>query len=233
MPGAPHPQTPDSKPPGAEVEETPYRREPGYALRYRDRRFAAGSGPTTHRRESAALAMLLRDCPPDAGPWLDVPSGAGRLTPLLPGRVVQVDRDAAMLRACPADAARARACASALHLPFADRSFAGVLCMRLLQHLPTQGERERVLGELARVSRGPVLFSYFEACSLPALRRRVRRSFGKTRSGRSAVAWRELRASLAAAGLRPVRRIPLLRWLSEQTLVLATRLDAVAERSFG
>ena len=90
-----------------------------------------------------------------------------------------------------------------------------------------------MLGELARVSRGPVLFSYFEAHSLPALRRRVQRCFGKTRSGRSAVAWRELRASLAAAGLRPLRRIPLLRWFSEQTLVLATRVDGTTERSLG
>lgn len=202
--------------------DPPYRREVGYAERYRDARFASGSGPRTHAREVAALRRLLAEAAAP-GCWLDVPSGAGRLSPLLGDQVMQVDRDYAMLRACPRATGHRRACASALHLPFADASFAGVLCMRLLQHLPDAATRQRTFAELARVSRGPVLFSYFEARSVTAWRRQLRRALGKHRSGRHAVAWATLRSDLAAAGLRPVRRLPLLRWLSEQTLVLATR----------
>lgn len=192
-------------------EETPrdnvYVREPGYAERYRDRRFTEGSGPRTHRRELAALVELLHGRPIITGPWLDVPCGAGRFSDVLPQPVVQVDRDRAMLLACPPRNGRPRACASAARLPFADATFSGVLCLRLFQHLGGPGERARVLAELARVTRGLVLFSYFEAWSAQHLRRVVRGRLGRRPSGRSAVPW------------------STVRFFSEQTLVLAERVS--------
>lgn len=208
----------------ADAAESPYVREHGYAERYRDERFTRASGPRTHHREAAAIALLLRAAGPRPGAWLDVPAGAGRLSDLLPQPVVQVDRDPRMLRAAPTRAGRARVCASALRLPFADGAFAGVLCMRLLQHLAQPGERAQVLAELARVSRGPVVFSYFERGSLQHWRRALRRALGKTRSGRMSVSWRVLREDLAAAGLQPLRRLPLRRWVSDQVLVLAAAI---------
>lgn len=199
------------------MHETPYRREPGYAERYRDRRFRTGSGAATDRRERAALRALLRQCTTAAGPWLDAPSGAGRMSDELPGPVVQVDRDPAMLVA--AGPGRARACASVHALPFADDSFAGVLCHRLLQHIPQSGERAVVLRELARVCRGPIVLSFFDRCSLQHLRRTVRRWFGKNRSGRSAIGRGEFLRELRAAGLEPIAVRALRRFLGEQTLV--------------
>jgi len=210
--------------PGSPLPVSVYRREPGYAVRYRDRRFRTGHGPATHRRELAAIAALLRRAGVGNGPWLDVPSGAGRLSDACPQPVVQVDRDLAMLRACAPQPGRFQVRACATHLPFADGAFAGVLCLRLLQHLAPAAERIRVLAELARVSRGPVLFSYFDALSLQHWRRQLRRAFGKPRSGRSSVRWPELRQQLESAGLRPIARRPLRRWVSEQTLVLAVRI---------
>jgi ubiquinone/menaquinone biosynthesis C-methylase UbiE len=205
------------------VEPTPYRREPGYAERYRDRRFSTGHGERTDRRERAALRALLASVPAPAGPWLDVPAGAGRLCSLLPGPVVQVDRDAAMLALTAAPGPRVRGCASAL--PFADGAFAGVLCCRLLQHLPRPEERIAVLRELARVSRGPVVVSFFDAWSLLHLRRRLRRWLGKPRSGRGATSRSTFRREALAAGLVPVRAVALLRLVSEQTLVLCRRAE--------
>jgi ubiquinone/menaquinone biosynthesis C-methylase UbiE len=200
------------------VHETPYRREPGYAERYRDRRFHSGSGAATDRRERQALRTLLQRCTAHPGPWLDAPSGAGRMSDELPGPVIQVDRDAAMLVA--AGQGRPRACASVHALPFADACFAGVLCHRLLQHVPGAAERITVLRELARVSRGVVVLSFFDRCSLQHLRRTVRRWFGKTRSGRSAVGRRQLFGELRAAGLEPIAvRALRLRFVGEQTLV--------------
>jgi ubiquinone/menaquinone biosynthesis C-methylase UbiE len=202
------------------VSETPYQREPGYSLRYRDRRFAEGSGASTDRRERAALRALLAAAGPGpAGPWLDAPAGAGRMSDELPGdRVVQVDRDAAMLVA--AGPARPRAVASVHALPFVDRAFAGVLCHRLLQHIPTAAERHGILRELARVSRGPVVLSFFDARSLQHWRRVLRRATGKKRSGRAAVARAAFLAELRAAGLEPVMVRALRRFVAEQTLVL-------------
>lgn len=203
------------------MDETPYVREAGYANRYRDTRFHVGYGPRTDARERAGIVHLLALAGNPRGPWLDVPSGAGRLSELLPPPVVQSDRDPAMLVA--AGPRHDRACASAASLPFADRSFTGALCMRLLQHIPGPRERTCILAELARVTTGPVIVSFFDSCSLQAARRWVRRLTGKKRSGRSSVSRRQLTAELRAAGLEPVRWHATLRFLGEQTLVLCQK----------
>jgi hypothetical protein len=210
------------------VHETPYEREPGYALRYRDRRFTVGTGSRTDRRERAALRALLAHAVWSNGPWLDAPSGAGRMSDELPGPVVQADRDPAMVGACPPT--RPRVCASVHALPFADGSFAGALCHRLLQHIPTPVERITILTELRRVTRGPIVVSFFDACSVQHLRRTLRRWFGKKRSGRCAVGWRGFRRELQAAGLRPVATRSLWPLLGEQTLVLCEPVDAPGAR---
>jgi hypothetical protein len=207
--------------PGTARNETAYVRESGYAERYRDARFRTGSGPRTDRRERRAIAKLLRGIRTSEGPWIDVPCGAGRLSDLLPGPVVQVDRDPAMVRAVQADGTT-RICASAHALPFADGTFAGALCMRLFQHLPHGEERVQVLSELRRVTRGPIVLSFFHATSVQHVRRVVsRRLRRKPVSGRSAVTLRRFFAEMSRAGLRPVRCAPLLPFLSDQWVVLA------------
>jgi len=200
------------------VRETPYEREPGYATRYRERRFTSGSGDATDRRERHALRTLLAVAPATPGPWLDAPAGTGRMSDELPGPVVRLDRDPAMLVA--AGAALPRVCASVHAMPFADGAFFGVLCHRLLQHIPTADERRTILRELARCSRGIVIVSFFDARSLQHARRVVRRWTGKKHSGRSAVARSTFLAECRAAGLEPVAVAALRRFVAEQTLVL-------------
>jgi hypothetical protein len=211
-----------------EADETPYIRPGGYPEHYRDQRFAAGSGRRTHSRETRAICHLLDLAaelgPKAAGPWLDAPSGAGRMSTLLPGPVVQVDRDLAMLTASAG--AGPRVCASVQRLPFRDRAFAGVLCMRLLHHIPTAEERRRILAELRRVSRGPVLLSFFHSVSLQHARRCLARRLYKARSGRSAVRWQDFAEDLRVAGLEVVATRPLARFISEQWLVLARPVRA-------
>ncbi|MCA8975707.1 MAG: class I SAM-dependent methyltransferase [Planctomycetes bacterium] len=203
------------------MPETPYLREPGYALRYRDDRFRTGSGPATDVRERRALRRLLAHAGATTGRWLDAPCGAGRMSDELPPPVVQLDRDPAMVAA--ANGPGLRVCASVNALPFADDSFAGALCHRLLQHIPTPDERVTILRELARVTNGPIVVSFFDRLSLQHLRRCVRRRFGKRRSGRSAISRRALRRELAAAGLQPTAVAALRRFVSDQTLVLCVR----------
>ena len=205
-----------------EPADTPYERGPDYPEHYRDRRFTDGTGARTHRREVLALSRLLSLVPDAGGPWLDIPSGAGRLSALLPGPVVQVDRNRAMLAASPGN--RPRVCAAGSRLPFAAETFGGALCFRLMHHLHREDERVRILAELARVSRGPVLVSYFDAVSLQHVRRILRRALGGRRSGRTAITWREFHRNLRRAGLSPQARLPLGRWISEQCVVLARRV---------
>ena len=202
--------------------ETPYAREPGYAERYRDRRFTHGSGRRTDRLEVQAIQRLLALASKTTdlqGDWLDAPSGAGRLSELLPGTPIRSDRNLAMLQAC--DSRMPKVCASLHQLPFTDQAFAGVLCMRLLHHIPQSSERRRILSELRRVSRGPVILSFFHSISLQHARRKIARQLGKTRSGRCAIRFSVLREDLAAAGLEVLATRPLLRFVSEQWLVLA------------
>jgi len=203
------------------VHESPYDREPGYAARYRDRRFHTGSGAGTDARERAALRALLALQRWPAGTWLDAPCGAGRMSDELPGPAVRIDRDVAMVAACPGPGPRA--CASVHNLPFGDGAFAGALCLRLLQHIATPVERITILRELARVTAGPVVVSFFDAGSLQHLRRQVRRCLGKNRSGRSAVPRAAFVGELRAAGMRVVAMRALRRFVAEQTLVLCVR----------
>jgi len=203
------------------VPESPYHREPGYALRYRDHRWVTGSGASTDQRERRALRALLARASYGPGAWLDAPCGAGRLSLELPAAVVQVDRDQAMVRA--AGDASARACASVHALPFRDQAFAGALCMRLLQHIATSRERVQILRELARVSRGPVVISFFDRLSLQHLRRCLRSARGKRRSGRFAISRAQFARDLREAGLEPVRIRSLRRFVGEQTLALCRR----------
>lgn len=201
--------------------ERAFERPPGWELEYRDRRFHSGSGPGTDRRERRALRALLARAGARPGTWLDVPSGAGRMSELLPGPVVAVDHSLEILRAIQAPRGP-RLRASAFELPFADASFAGVLCHRLLHHVPLASDRVRILAELRRVSEGPVIASFFHAVSLQNARRALaRRLRGKRRSSRGGITLRAFLRDLAAAGLELVAARPLLPFVSEQWLVLA------------
>ncbi len=203
------------------TRETPYRREDGYAKRYRDRRFCTGSGPGTHRREVRALGRLLAELTPTGGTWLDVPSGAGRMTEHLPvAKTIRCDRDPSMVQA--ADPTVGPRVAGSVHqLPFAAEAFSGALCFRLLHHIPTAVERQAIFAELRRVVDGPLAASFFDSHSIQHWRRLARRRLGKTVSGRCAASRNEIAADLEATGWRVERFTALGRFVREQTLVLA------------
>jgi SAM-dependent methyltransferase len=155
----------------------------------------------------AELRVLGRLVPP-LGPGsvvLDVPCGNGRLAPFLralrPRVLLGIDGAAAMAgRAAPAyDRALVGDVAA---MPVADRSVDLVLCSRLLHHFPDAGDRAALLRELARVSRGLVVFSFYRSATLEGLRRRFRL---KRRSARVGLPLRRIRAECRAAGLSPIR----------------------------
>jgi ubiquinone/menaquinone biosynthesis C-methylase UbiE len=203
--------------------ETAYRRAPGYAQHYQQERFSTGSGKGTLARERRALQALLNRAAAGPGSWLDMPCGTGRLSGMLPQPTVLVDRDMAMLQLCSPDSARLRA--RALALPFADDSFAGALCMRLLHHIPEQEERSAILRELGRVTNGPIIVSFFHSFSLQHGRRVLARLFGKPRSGRSAISLSQFARDLQRANLQQVASHALNPFISEQRLVLLKRLS--------
>ena len=101
-----------------------------------------GFNPTwqRHRAAYAACARLLPE-----GRTLDLGCGVGHSVDLLaPRETVGVDRDAAAL----AGQARETHVADMRALPFGTGSFAGVISVQSIEHVP---DPERVLGEVARV----------------------------------------------------------------------------------
>ena len=100
----------------------------------------------------------------------------------------------------------------ARELPFPDRRFDLAFSMRLLHRVTKPEERVAVLRELGRVSRGWVLFSFYNCRTYRGLRDRLRGRYAGETCGTIA-------AEVAAAGLQLERFIPV-GLLARQTLVL-------------
>lgn len=164
---------------------------------------------------------------------LDAPCGAGRLRGSLEARGLEwtgLDVSPRMLTAAAAQHGSGKAglaCGSAFALPFRDRSFDLVVCCRLLHHLPESSDRIAVLSELVRVSRGPVIASYWDAGTYQAWRRRTQGPLRRKKGPetRHSVSWMTLRGELERARARPLGRAHSLKLVSQQTFFLAERLD--------
>jgi SAM-dependent methyltransferase len=190
------------------------------AENYRDRRFRrSASGRRVDEAERRLLAGLLRDLSV-TGPVLDVPCGAGRLTPILAAgdrAVIGADVAEEMLRLSRRAAEEAHAdcqflAADARRLPLADGTFDLAMAMRLLHRVRRRTERLEVLKELARVSRKYVVFSFYNRWSLAGLRDRARGRYAG--ESRGAIA-----AEVAEAGMRVERFVPVGAF-GRQTLVV-------------
>lgn len=171
------------------------------------------------RLERRALARLVgRASRPDDA-VLDMPSGYGRAAGILDergGRVVAADRSVEMLRAARGreHGAVAHVGADARGLPFGEGAFDGVVCLRLVQHLPDAASRAAVFGELARVAGRWAVVSAYRTGVLHHLQRRL--------LGREpmCVALGRLRRELREAGFRVDRVSRPIPFLHAQTLLL-------------
>ena len=64
--------------------------------------------------------------------------------------------------------------ASAFMIPLKDGAVDGTICNRLMHHLPSGAEQERLIHELLRVSARFVILSYYDHDSIKSLGRRIR-----------------------------------------------------------
>ncbi len=167
----------------------------GKAKAYKDR------NPARTERELALLASVW---PGTKGETvLDAPAGAGRLTPFLHARghrIARADGAFAMLEqardaAGPAPAAQAHA----LALPFADRSFDGVVQFRFLHHLPPAAQKEAV-AEACRTAKRFFVASFFHPCSAHHATRRLRDLVSGRAPARHAITLRRLQGWCASHG---------------------------------
>lgn len=173
-------------------------------------------------RERGVLSRLLDGAARPGDRVLDVPSGYGRLTGMLAGEgreVVSADVEPAMLRSArrKATAATAHCCADVRSLPFREAAFDGVLCVRLVQHLPEASARAEIFRELARVTRRWAVVSAYRKAGLHHLQRRL---LGR---GRMCVSLDRIRDELREAGFRVERVSRLVPVLHAQTFLLLAR----------
>lgn len=132
------------------------------------------------QREQRLIRGLCSTLPP-VDTLLELPCGGGRLSPAISSlaKNTLIHADIALgqvlygMEHTPLDPQQVWMTASAFHIPFADDSVDGTVCVRLSHHLPTADERRRLLVELLRVSRQFVVMTYFEYHSPKNLTRRM------------------------------------------------------------
>jgi ubiquinone/menaquinone biosynthesis C-methylase UbiE len=153
---------------------------------YQQQRYRSLDQVWVNWREQRLLAQMLTHCQLAKGTVLDVPCGYSRFAPVYAHLgITAIGTDVSYDMAHLAAANHARhgqerwLCADVLALPFTDSVFDGVLCIRLLHHRYSDTERQRILCELARVSRRFVLISFYLATPLHTLARSWRGTRGR------------------------------------------------------
>ena len=131
-------------------------------------------------RELTILEELLKSVD-QCETILDIPCGGGRLSPPLAkacNHLIEMDASLEQVKLAVAsdlhDTLRSGVSASALALPLPDNSVDGTLNARLSHHLPSVKERANLLGELLRVSRKFVIFSFTDRKSTSSFYRTLR-----------------------------------------------------------
>lgn len=152
------------------------------------------------------------------GSWvLDIPCGTGRLAPLFAAAgVCYAGADIALPMLALArellGPTASLTAADALALPFADAAYDAVISVRLFHRITERNGRARMLREMARVSNGSILASYYLRGNLRGLRKMLAGKFaGLSRA--------DLHEDARAAGLHVVRITSLGRLTEQQCFV--------------
>jgi len=214
---------------GASVEYRQRYRDAAAAREYNVAYEEAAGKRWSTRREGRLLESLLSRAG-RAAVLLDLPCGGGRLSRFLEGHAeLLVEADVARGQLAYAmhhrtyRRAPAWLGASALHIPLRTGAVDGVVCCRLSHHLPTGGERERLLAELLRVGRRFVIVTFFDFHSLKNALRRLRRPFNH-KPAKSAMRVAEVAAIARRYGARLVACPPLFRLSSGHRYALLEKV---------
>jgi ubiquinone/menaquinone biosynthesis C-methylase UbiE len=198
---------------------------------YQQQRYRSLDQAWVNWREQRLLAQMLTQCRLTNSTVLDVPCGYSRFAPLYARLgITTIGADVSYDMAHLAATNHVRhgrvhwLCANVLTLPFPDSMFESVLCIRLLHHRYSDAERQRILGELARVSRHFVIISFYRSTLLHTLARHWRGARGRL----AMMTLAHLQELAQVSGLQIQRVHSLLRFCHAQTFVVLTKTHATS-----
>ncbi len=175
--------------------------------------------------ERRAIRRALAIAGAQGATVLDVPCGAGRLTPLLvpvSSLLVSCDYSPAMLKIYRRTHRAPCTVGSAFDLPFADRAFALVFSARLSHHIESDARRADYLREVMRIAERCVIVTIFDRNSLKNRLREFSRRFSGKRS-KYTFARGDLERIAAQAGFTVAAGLPLSRLASGQVFYVLRR----------
>jgi ubiquinone/menaquinone biosynthesis C-methylase UbiE len=106
---------------------------------------------------------------------------------------------------------------------FADDTFDAVICNRLFHHFFEPEIRVRALRELARISRGPIVISFFCSESISSTAFLLKNQLRRTpATDRVPIPFRAISADIAEAGLKVEQRIATKPLLGKQCYLKLT-----------
>jgi ubiquinone/menaquinone biosynthesis C-methylase UbiE len=193
---------------------------------YDDVRFKSLKGRWEDRLEKKAMIEAMRDIPEGAR-ILDLPCGTGRITEFLLDlgyKVMGADISEAMMAHARSKLAgypnlQGLQQADAEKLPYSDGEFDAVTSIRFSNHVPPD-VRLRVLKEMRRVSKGPIVISYCNPNTISGFKRRAKALIRKPHAPWNPATPRQVAAEAAQAGLKVTRASAIVPLVSE-TVVYA------------
>lgn len=184
-------------------------------------------------REKACVLKALSDVPCNST-VLDLPCGTGRLSYLIRDRgfrLIGADCSEHMLKEAQKKLKKkgnkniSFETQDIFHIQYAENHFGAVVCNRLFHHFPTKVMREAALKELARVSSGPLIISFYHRYSLSALWRGLKRGLKINDQYHIYLSFREFEREIKCCGLKVVARFYVRRGVSSQVYVKAIDPD--------
>lgn len=175
--------------------------------------------------ERRAIRRALALAGVEKASMLDVPCGAGRLSPVLrpvASPLVSCDYSPAMLQIFRDREESPCFVGSVFELPFRDSAFDVVFSARLSHHIGSPERRSDYLRALMRISRKAVIVTIFDRSSLKYRIRELSRRFNGKRS-KHAFGRSEVESIAGSAGFRVRGRIPLSRLASGHVFYVLSR----------
>ena len=166
-----------------------------------------------HQREKNAILRCLKKIPSNAH-VLDFPCGTGRLIKILQAEsflISAADGSASMVKRASENTVNDALQSNDIQFyesdifdsGFTKDQFDAVICNRLFHHFTESTDRIKALSELRRISKGPIVISFFNNFSTSMTFRRIRKYLrGQPFVDRAGVSMSKLKHEVDSLGLR-------------------------------